>query len=219
MTKVDLVMALADSYGNHRMTDGHHDLVDDHPHTLKARAALLAAVTAQAAEVEALKTEAEVTDMTINSLSNILEQSVNALRGVPETLHLHSWHNLPELIERRQESVADLRASTTVLAKERDALQARVLELEQMYVSAWKERDAFAAGAQAQPTITAEIFDALEKHPLPQPAKPVELQALYDELIFAVRSKYPDETRHQTALRYIRRMEEPSTSAAAKERT
>ena len=33
-------MDLVDSYGNHRMTDGHHDLVEDHPHTLKARAAL-----------------------------------------------------------------------------------------------------------------------------------------------------------------------------------
>lgn len=33
-------MDLVDSYGSHRMTDGHHDLVEDHPHTLKARAAL-----------------------------------------------------------------------------------------------------------------------------------------------------------------------------------
>ena len=33
-------MQLADAYGNQRMTDGHHDLTEDHPHTLKARAAL-----------------------------------------------------------------------------------------------------------------------------------------------------------------------------------
>ena len=29
------------------------------------------------------------------------------------------------------------------------------------------------------------------------------LKKLYNELIFAVGNKYPDETRHQTALRYI----------------
>lgn len=29
----------------------------------------------------------------------------------------------------------------------------------------------------------------------------------YQELIYAVESKYPDETRHQTALRYIRQRE------------
>ena len=33
-------MDLADAYGNQRMTDGHHDVTEDHPHTLKARAAL-----------------------------------------------------------------------------------------------------------------------------------------------------------------------------------
>lgn len=32
--------------------------------------------------------------------------------------------------------------------------------------------------------------------------------ALYDELIFAVYRKFPDESRHQTALRYIRQAEE-----------
>ncbi|CAB4129989.1 hypothetical protein UFOVP116_214 [uncultured Caudovirales phage] len=35
---------------------------------------------------------------------------------------------------------------------------------------------------------------------------------LYNELLFAVASKYPDETRHQTALRYIRRAEMRSAS-------
>ena len=37
---------------------------------------------------------------------------------------------------------------------------------------------------------------------------------LYNELLFAVGSKYPDETRHQTALRYIRRAEMRSASPA-----
>lgn len=33
------------------------------------------------------------------------------------------------------------------------------------------------------------------------------LEDLYNELLFAVGRKYPDETRHQTALRYIRQAE------------
>ena len=37
---------------------------------------------------------------------------------------------------------------------------------------------------------------------------------LYNELLFAVGSKYPDETRHQTALRYIKRAEMPSSEPA-----
>lgn len=32
----------------------------------------------------------------------------------------------------------------------------------------------------------------------------------YNELIMAVGNKFPGESRHETALRYIRRMEEPS---------
>ena len=42
------------------------------------------------------------------------------------------------------------------------------------------------------------------------------LSEKYEELIFAVAMKYPGETRHETALRYIRRMEEPATTGMAK---
>jgi hypothetical protein len=41
-----------------------------------------------------------------------------------------------------------------------------------------------------------------------------DYKALYHELLFAVGNKYPDETRHQTALKYIRRAEEPKETAA-----
>jgi len=37
------------------------------------------------------------------------------------------------------------------------------------------------------------------------------LQSLYNELLYSVSNKYPNESRHQTALRYIRKMEENST--------
>lgn len=42
----------------------------------------------------------------------------------------------------------------------------------------------------------------------PQPTdKLLELETKYNELIMAVASKYPNETRHQTALRYIKNAE------------
>ena len=37
---------------------------------------------------------------------------------------------------------------------------------------------------------------------------------LYNELFFSVGKKYPNETRHQTALRYIRQAEMPSSEPA-----
>ena len=40
------------------------------------------------------------------------------------------------------------------------------------------------------------------------------LRGLYDELLYAVGNKYPGETRHQTALRYIQQAEAPRVSAA-----
>jgi hypothetical protein len=40
-----------------------------------------------------------------------------------------------------------------------------------------------------------------------------DYKALYHELLFAVGNKYPGESRHQTALRYLREREAPAGSA------
>lgn len=45
-------------------------------------------------------------------------------------------------------------------------------------------------------------------------AELARLRGLYEELLFAVGNKYPGETRHQTALRYIQQAEAPRGSAA-----
>ncbi len=45
-------------------------------------------------------------------------------------------------------------------------------------------------------------------------ARVAELEEQYGELIFAVATKYPDETRHQTALRYIQQAENREASPA-----
>ena len=39
------------------------------------------------------------------------------------------------------------------------------------------------------------------------------LEEMYSQLIMEVSKKYPNESRHQTALRYIKQMEEPSDCA------
>ena len=40
-----------------------------------------------------------------------------------------------------------------------------------------------------------------------------DLREKYNELLYAVGNKYPDETRHQTALRYIIQAEAPNKDA------
>lgn len=66
-------------------------------------------------------------------------------------------------------------------------------------------------------TDCAETDDGakpLYEHPLP----PDDVAQKYEELLYAVQRKFPDETRHQTALRYIKTAESPSyTNAAMKE--
>jgi hypothetical protein len=41
----------------------------------------------------------------------------------------------------------------------------------------------------------------------------VNTQKLYDELLYAVERKFPNETRHQTALRYIQETEKRCNSS------
>ena len=49
--------------------------------------------------------------------------------------------------------------------------------------------------------------------PQPEPVD-VDLRRKYEELLMMVARKFPNESRHETALRYIRQMEEPKTTAA-----
>lgn len=48
--------------------------------------------------------------------------------------------------------------------------------------------------------------------PTDTPTQESATQALYHELLFAVANKHPGETRHETALRYIRQAENPGTA-------
>ncbi len=48
-------------------------------------------------------------------------------------------------------------------------------------------------------------------------AAPDEVAAKYNELLMAVGKKYPSETRHETALRYITEAEQQGNAGPAKE--
>ena len=64
--------------------------------------------------------------------------------------------------------------------------------------------------------VALQGLDALREAIREQRTKdPNDYKALYHELIYAVASKYPNESRHQTALRYITRAETSSGEASA----
>jgi len=83
-----------------------------------------------------------------------------------------------------------------------------------------------AAEPPAEDAIIAEEFDAAVRNGGEvSPAAPAlteeRVRALYSELIMAVASKFPGETRHETALRYIRQGERveslPGANASTEE--
>jgi len=55
---------------------------------------------ARSCEICELEAELAIAEDLREKMASILTRSVNAIRGEPETLHLHSWHDLPELIDK-----------------------------------------------------------------------------------------------------------------------
>lgn len=74
-------------------------------------------------------------------------------------------------------------------------------------------RDAYHHALTAYLDVRKELTLAAEapaEPPTPEPDRPVERcvwREKYNELLYAVESKWPDESRHETALRYIRQAE------------
>jgi len=50
-------------------------------------------------QIADLESELAIADEIMEQMASILTRSVNAIRGEPGPLHLHSWHDLPELID------------------------------------------------------------------------------------------------------------------------
>jgi hypothetical protein len=65
--------------------------------------------------------------------------------------------------------------------------------------------------------MAPEDYEALFRHAEATERELAASESLYQELIYQVGHKYEGETRHQTALRYLKRAEEPSTICAVKE--
>lgn len=57
---------------------------------------------------EELRAELDETDELNKRLSTILHATANALKGQPEPLHVHSWHDLAEVAQRQRERIAKL---------------------------------------------------------------------------------------------------------------
>jgi hypothetical protein len=63
---------------------------------------------------------------------------------------------------------------------------------------------------------TKTYTNLCQKGSAPQPAVPDEnYKALYMELLYQVSTKHPDETRHETAMRYIRQAEDRTCGVSA----
>lgn len=74
----------------------------------------------------------------------------------------------------------------------------------------WEGLVSIAWEADKQPPPGTKLYE----HPLP----PDDVVRKYEELLYAVNRKFPDETRHQTALRYIKTAEAPSYTNTAMEK-
>ena len=78
----------------------------------------------------------------------------------------------------------------------------------------WQIAQGRCDGLEEKLAKADQTAHALYEHPLP----PDDVVQKYEELLYEVHRKFPDETRHQTALRYIKTAESPSyTNAAMKE--
>ena len=82
---------------------------------------------------------------------------------------------------------------------------------EQRWKAEQQAAEALAARAGTALRAAAEIRVAEAKTDAEELSR---LRMLYDELLMAVGNKYPGETRHETALRYIRTAEIPVSGQA-----
>ena len=69
--------------------------------------------------------------------------------------------------------------------------------------------------SEADDFVQKDIDEAVKEAAEQAEARVAALEGQYYELLYAVANKYPDETRHQTALRYIRQAEAPCNKAKA----
>ena len=89
---------------------------------------------------------------------------------------------------------------------DRDALQAKLVQAREVVEAARRLMTNLHTG-KVEGMLTDELYAALAALEAGKEADP-DYKALYHELLFAVGNIYEGETRHQTALRYIRQREQ-----------
>jgi hypothetical protein len=67
-------------------------------------------------QIKNMEAELAICDAAAAKMASILTRSVNAIRGEPGPLHLHSWHDLPELIDGLKVDLLE-----ALIDKERDS--------------------------------------------------------------------------------------------------
>ena len=111
------------------------------------------------AEIERLRTELREGDDLRERLAGILTRSVNMIRGEPEPMSLHSWHDLPELVEALK---ADSERLDWLCSEESDALTAPTDNQRYLTAEAW-ERLADCTGVYSKSQKIAAIDAARSK--------------------------------------------------------
>lgn len=89
----------------------------------------------------------------------------------------------------------------------RAIMTAEILAIDAMMVAAEKSDDPFLSSK----STATRIYEAIQKGFIPgvytNDSDQNEIQTKYNELLYAVQTKHPNESRHETALRYIKNSE------------
>jgi uncharacterized protein Yka (UPF0111/DUF47 family) len=110
--------------------------------------------------------------------------------------HLHTIKNLESRVRELEEAVKDWHKVADQRSEEIIRLES---ELDRL------KADNIAMGKEAKNAM----LEVAQLH-----ARHAALVEKYNELLYSVGNKYPDESRHETALRYIRNAEKPTDNVA-----
>jgi hypothetical protein len=111
--------------------------------------------------------------------------------------YLDNWNHKPQdSLTVKPEATLNVGSSPTLASTELERLEHSIIEISIKGTSAVR----FNTVAELQVAALRKSYDELTK-------ASIKLQKLYCELLCAVGQKFPNESRHQTALRYINERE------------
>ena len=117
--------------------------------------------------------------------------------------HLVSCSECYQVVKELQTQVAELLETAVYVNKERMKDEATIAELE-----AENER------LEKENNTLREIIQPRTEQVIEWAAKYAQMRELYNDLIYQVANVHPNESRHETAKRYIMEAEQPSNNQA-----